>query len=325
MAQIVAGFGVAHSPQLSMTAAMWRPHGEMDVSSGRLAGLTPSGRSPDELAAELTDEVTTARYERCQVAMDHVFDRVRALDPDVILIVGDDEKELFRDDIIAGCCVFIGDELYDLPPGPQMYPVTMREAYQYYHAPEPEPYVIAGHLGRHLVAIMNDDGVDIARSSVQPKDRSIGHAFTFVRRRILHNDPRPMLPFFLNTYYPPNQPTPNRCVQIGRSLRTALDSWDADQRVVLIASGGLSHPIIDEELDRLVLDSLAAADFDTLAGLDVATLVEGTSEIRNWITVGAALDGLTMRVVDYIPAYRSLAGSGCGMGFTEWTPDGSRQ
>ena len=49
--------------------------------------------------------------------MDHLRDRVRALGPDVVVIVGDDEKELFRDEIIAACCVFTGDELYDLPPG----------------------------------------------------------------------------------------------------------------------------------------------------------------------------------------------------------------
>ena len=85
----------------------------------------------------------------------------------------------------------------------------------------------------------------------------------------------------------------------------------------------MSHPIIDEALDRTVLDALASSDLDTLASLDVSALVEGSSEIRNWILVGAALTGFTMQVVDYIPAYRSMLGSGCGMAFAEWVPNDS--
>ena len=321
MAELVAGIGSAHSPQLCMPPRDWRPHGQMfDVGSGRLAGLTPTQRTRDELEAELADEVMAARYARCQVAMDHLYDRLRALQPDVVVIVGDDEKELFRDEIIPACCVFTGDELYDLPVGSEKFPATMKEAYQYYHAPNPDRYETVGRLGRHIVEQMNADDIDVARSSVQPEDRSLGHAFTFIRRRIFQQDAIPIVPFFLNTYYPPNQPTPGRCVELGRSLRRAIDSWDSDQRVVVVASGGLSHPIIDESLDQTVLHALASNGFDTLSGLDVSALVEGSSEIRNWILVGGALTGFTMQLIDYIPAYRSILGSGCGMAFAEWAP-----
>jgi hypothetical protein len=256
--------------------------------------------------------------------MDEVYARVLAHRPDVVVIIGDDEKELFRDEVIPACCVFTGDELYDLPPGADKFPVTMREAYRFYHADEPERYAALGSLGRRIVEQLNADDIDVAHSSVQPAGRTLGHAFTFIRRRILQEDPLPMVPFFLNTYYPPNQPTPGRCLELGRSLRRAIERWDAGQRVVIVASGGLSHPIIDEELDRTVLDALAAADTKTLASLDVAALVEGSSEIRNWITVGGAMDGYEMRVIDYIPAYRSMLGSGCGMAFAEWQPASSR-
>lgn len=320
MAQIVAGFGAAHSPQLCMPPGDWLPHGEMDVSRGRLVGLTPTRRTEAELEAELAEEMLAARYARCQDAMNLVHDRIKALEPDVVVIVGDDEKELFRDDIIAACCVFTGDEIYDLPPGSDKFPPTMKEAYQYYHAPGPERYATVGRLGRHIVERMNADDIDIARSSVQPEGRTLGHAFTFILRRVLQQDPIPFLPVFLNTYYPPNQPTPGRCVELGRSLRRAIESWDSDQRVVLIASGGLSHPIIDEALDQTVLSALAAEDFDTLSRLDIRELTEGSSEIRNWIMVGGALTGYDLRVVDYIPAYRSALGSGCGMAFAEWAP-----
>lgn len=316
----MAGIGSAHSPQLCMPPADWRPHGLMDSKSGRLAGLPPTRRTQPELAAELAEDMLAGRYQRCQAAMDYLYDRIRALAPDVVVIVGDDEKELFRDEVIPACCVFIGDEIFDLPPGADKFPVTMKEAYRYYHAAEPERYETSGSLGRHIVEQMNGDDIDVARSSVQPKDRTLGHAFTFIRRRIFQELPIPMVPVFLNTYYPPNQPTPGRCLQLGRSLRRAIESWDAGQRVIILASGGLSHPIIDEVLDQTVLDALATGDTATLTGLEVSALVEGSSEIRNWILVGGALAGYSMRVVDYVPAYRSMLGSGCGMAFAEWTP-----
>lgn len=321
MARLVGGLGAAHSPQLCMPPRDWRPHGQLfDVDGARLAGLAPTTRTAEELEAELADDVLAARYRRGQDAMNHLHDRIRALAPDVVVIVGDDEKELFRDEIIPACCVFTGDELYDLPVGSDKFPPTMREAYPYYHAASPERYETVGRLGRHIVEQLNADDIDVARSSVQPQGRSLGHAFTFIRRRIFAHDAIPMVPFFLNTYYPPNQPTPGRCIELGRSLRRAIESWDSDQRVVVVASGGLSHPIIDESLDQAVLGALASDSLDTLAKLDVSALVHGSSEIRNWILAGAALAGFTMRVVDYIPAYRSMLGSGCGMAFAEWVP-----
>jgi len=68
----------------------------------------------------------------------------------------------------------------------------------------------------------------------------------------------PMVPVMINTFFPPNQPTPARCYALGRSLRKAIDSWDSDKRVAVIASGGLSHTIMDEEIDRMtrIVDEL---------------------------------------------------------------------
>jgi 3-O-methylgallate 3,4-dioxygenase len=43
----------------------------------------------------------------------------------------------------------------------------------------------------------------------------------------------------------------------------------------------------------------------------------GTSEIRNWFVVAAAANQ-GGEVVDYVPAYRTPTGVGCGMGFAYW-------
>ena len=49
-----------------------------------------------------------------------------------------------------------------------------------------------------------------------------------------------------------------------------------------------------------------------------AQLESGNSEIRNWIATAGAVEHLAMKLVDYVPCYRSEAGSGVGMAFAVW-------
>ncbi|MFF4837006.1 hypothetical protein [Streptomyces sp. NPDC001315] len=324
MAQLVGGAGVSHSPQLSIEPGGWRAHG--DLEQGRLAelGLPPTTRTAGELEGELDPHLMAARHEACQRALERTRQELLDLRPDVLVVIGDDQRELFLDDIMPALSIFWGTSLDDRPPGMAGYPHTMESAYPYYHAEQDDTYETDPVLGLHLVEQLVEAGVDAAQFTEQPTDRTLGHAFTFIYRRLFEGLPRlPLVPIMLNTYYPPNQPTPKRCVQIGQELRAAIDSWDSDKRVALIASGGLTHPIIDEKLDRGLLEALERHDTDALAQLPVEGLTEGSSEIRNWIAVGAAMRGLPGRTVDYIPAYRSTAGSGCGMGFFTWAEDGS--
>jgi hypothetical protein len=128
-----------------------------------------------------------------------------------------------------------------------------------------------------------------------------------------------MVPFMINTFFPPNQPTPRRCYAVGQALRRAIEAWDRDVTVGIVASGGLSHTIIDEEIDRMTVDAILEKDAAALTSLPRERLNLGTSEIRNWITVAGAMEPMTPQLIgDYIPAYRSPAGTGCGMAFAYW-------
>ena len=118
----------------------------------------------------------------------------------------------------------------------------------------------------------------------------------------------------LNTYYPPNQPTPKRCYNLGQALCAAIESWDKDIRVGILASGGLSHFVVDEELDQQALAGMQAKSVEQLMALPREKINSGSSEIRNWIVVTGATEHLDMDVVDYVPCYRSPAGTGCGDG-----------
>jgi 3-O-methylgallate 3,4-dioxygenase len=174
-------------------------------------------------------------------------------------------------------------------------------------------------LGRHLVETLTHQfEFDVAHVRVQPRHSPFGHAWSFVHQRLMGDRVRPIVPIMLNTYYPPNQPTPKRCYQLGRAIRQAVEAWPTRERVAIVASGGLSHFFVDEDLDRYVLELLAKKDGDALVALPTAKLESGNSEIRNWIAAAGALEHLTMQLVDYVPSYRSEAGSGVGMAFAFW-------
>jgi 3-O-methylgallate 3,4-dioxygenase len=164
---------------------------------------------------------------------------------------------------------------------------------------------------------------DVARSNQLPAGRregAIGHAFYYVYRRLMNNEVVPNVPIMVNTYYPPNAPTAKRCYKFGRALRQAVEAWDADKTVAVIASGGLSHTVIEADLDRRIIDGLEQKDEQKLTDLPDVRFRAGTSEIKNWIIVAGAMadDGLQMHLVDYVPCYRTEAGNGCAMGFAEW-------
>jgi hypothetical protein len=303
---------------VSLPGDQWLPYGGQEINSGYVTKSRYRTSRADDLSAELAPAVVRERAARCERAILQMKAEIARLQPDVVVVVGDDQRELYLDDGIPTFGIFCGDELWDWPPGMSIYPPLMKDAYWAYHADHDERYTPAHELGSHVVGGLSQAGFDVTISTKQHEGRGLGHAFTFVRLRLMAEAALPMLPILINTYYPPNQPSPERCYQFGRALRASLDAWRGLTRFVLIASGGLSHPIVDESLDEKVLKALSVHDDRTLRGLDLDQLYEGNSEIRNWIIVGAALADAEFAVIDYVPGYRSLRGSGCGMGFAQW-------
>ncbi|HSF31365.1 MAG TPA: extradiol ring-cleavage dioxygenase, partial [Candidatus Tectomicrobia bacterium] len=97
-----------------------------------------------------------------------------------------------------------------------------------------------------------------------------------------------------------------------------VEAWPSDARVAVIGSGGLSHFVIDEDLDYRVIRALQAKDVGAVQALPRQRMNSGTSEIRNWIAAAGAVEHLDMQLIDYVPCYRSPAGTGCAMGFAQW-------
>lgn len=335
MAEIVLGLGTSHSPQMSSGTQWWEGHAGRDRANDFLVDTdgeirdfdTLVSRASPAVAAELTPEVWEGKWTRVQDAIAGLVKRLADAEPDVAVIVGDDQHELFGEDGNPAIGLFLGEELWDAGLGEHeraKLPPDILPAQWAAHAPDRDCYPVAAGLSAHLAEALTLDGFDLGVFSVQGGDRTLGHAFTFPRRRLGLPREVPILPVALNAYYPPNVPTPGRCWALGAALRRALESWPGAERLVLIASGGLSHFVISEDLDHRVLDALAAADGEAVAALPRAVLRSGSSEILNWLVVGGALAGWDLDVIDYIPAYRSPAGTGVGMGFATWQPPGGR-
>jgi 3-O-methylgallate 3,4-dioxygenase len=333
MAKIVLGLATSHAPQLRMPPSEWGRRAKFDRQNPELwyAGKVYSFpelhalRAAEHFERQLAPEIWQARFETCQRAIEVLATTLRTVAPDVCVLFGDDQHETFFEDNMPAISVYWGATVDDAPqPRDEPVPDTAAIDTPYTNAP---PHRVShpthAALGRYLIEALIEQGFDVAHTNHLPETRhrgTIGHAFNFVYRRLMNNQVLPNVPIFLNTYFPPNQPTLPRCYQLGQAVRRALDAWDGATRVAVIASGGLSHFVIEEDLDQYILAALRAKDAAKLTALPSVRFNSGTSEIRNWIALAGVVadDGLEMRLVDYVPCYRTEAGTGCAMGFAIW-------
>jgi len=335
MARITFGLGTSHGPMLSIPSEYWGDRVAFDRENPQhfFQGKTYTFNQLVELQKDqhldrqITPEVCQDRHARCQKAIAELSDFFEAHRPDVAVVVGNDQMEIFKRDHVPAFAVFWGEYVEGHPRSPEFL-AKLNPAVARAEADRTPPvytqYPCVPDLGKHLIEEMIADGFDVAQLTKLPVGEigvnSAPHAYGFVYRRLMRDRVVPHVPVFVNTFYPPNQPPARRCFELGRALARAIASWPSDQKVAVIASGGLTHFVIDEAFDKAILAALQKADGAALANLPENLFQSGTSETKNWIVVAGAMAeaGLAMRLVDYVPCYRSLAGTGSAMGFAQW-------
>lgn len=331
MAQIVLGIGTSHGPMLVTETELWGkriPADRANLHAWRGERWSfdklVEARSNERLDRQITKDVWDSRQQRCQAAIERLADIFAEARPDVAVIIGNDQMEIFDDRLIPAFSVFYGDTITNnefsaermagLPPG------IAESVAGYIPAGGADS---AGHpeLARKIIEQAMADEFDVAAMKSLPKPET-PHAFGFVFRRIMRDRPIPTVPVLINTFYPPNQPSVRRCHAFGKSVLRAIQGWDSGLRVALIASGGLTHFVIDETIDHLFFDALEAHDIGPIVKLGEAIFQDGTSEIKNWMPLAGAMAELLFKptVIDYVPCYRSEAGTGNAMGFVHWHP-----
>ncbi|CAN5540167.1 hypothetical protein BH11PSE7_BH11PSE7_33450 [soil metagenome] len=329
MAQLVAAFGSSHSIMLVSQREDWQhgfrlidtknPH-YYDRNGDKTDYETLLAAAPADAAERVTPEKLGALYDAAQVAMDEVGRRIRAARLDVLLIVGDDQTELFRTSNNPAFAIYYGATIRNTAREPAaLGDPWVKSARMWRHEPEQDrEYPVASELAEGLIRQLCDLDFDIAAMDGLEPGQFEGHAFQFVHRRLLKGFELPVIPVILNTFDPPNQPTPRRCVALGAALRELIAQWPQDLRVGVLASGGLSHFVVDEALDRKVIAALQAKDSATLAAIEPKHLQAGSSEIRNWLVAGEMARDLEFDWIEYLPGYRSPALTGTGLAFAAW-------
>lgn len=339
MAEIVLGIGCAHTPQLHTPADKWEIRAMRDTQDGvplwykgerlKYADLLEA-RAEQNLDAQTGMETRQERLTKSYEAIDLLAQKFAAADIDVAIIFGNDQGEMFLDDIrpaftIMGAAEFENmprteDQIGRLPPGIHLADVG--------HLPDEET-VYAGHpeLARHLTESLVEDGFDVAWSGRQHRadpERAhlsgMAHAYGFIYKQIFRDVVTPHVPIDTNTFFPPNQPRTARCYAMGKAVGKAIRRWEDDARVAIIATGGLSHFVVDEDFDHDIMKALADGDVKYLLSFHEGYYQAGSSEIKSWIALGGALKKaeLAGTIVDYHALYRTPGGTGSSAAFMYW-------
>jgi 3-O-methylgallate 3,4-dioxygenase len=328
LAAIVLGLGISHSPQVSLPPDTWAAYAARDPNTffpllykrkvWQYDDLVRA-RADQGIAERINEESFAALYDRVQVGVAELASALKQARPDVLVVIGDDHHEVYSADSMPTFAVYWGSDVDSIPPT-DIFPAVRPAAWALF-GEKPETYPCHGKLGEHMIIEMNRVGFDVAQLARQPDGVSVGHPFIMVRTRLMDPDAplTPMVPVLVNTYFPPNRPTPWRCWDFGKALRSVIESFPEDLRVAVIASGGLSHFVVDEDIDRALLAAMQEGDEKKVAALEPEDFESGTSESLCWLVAGGACTHLNMTVVEYAPGYRTAGGTGCAMTMVRWS------
>lgn len=335
MAELVAGIAMSHSSLIATAdPEIWLRHEAIDRDNPYLRTRSGDATTYEELervngdhyAPQASLEHITGQVQQTQAAVQRLREAVAAHAVDVLVVFGDDQMELHDLTNMPALAVYYGEQLvmgtslrfasYEAELGGDVSSMMREYAMD-------APHVFPGHgpLAHHLIASLLDGGFDVGAMDGVPEGTGagVGHAFGLMETKLMEPGSIPLVPVYVNTYWPPNQVPVSRCYDLGLAVRAAIERFAPELRVAVVASGGLSHFSTDEELDREVLDACRAHDERALRELPAHLLNGGSSEIRNWVAVAAACRDLRFAWDEYIPVYRTPVGTGVGLAFALWS------
>lgn len=224
--------------------------------------------------------------------------------PDVVFLIYNDHATAFSLDMIPTFAIGCADEFKPADEG---------------WGPRPVP-MVKGHpeLASHTTQCVIQSDFDL--TVVNRMD--VDHGLT-VPLSLMFGQPQAwpckVIPFAVNVVqFPP--PSGNRCYQLGRAIRRAVDSFDANLNVQIWGTGGMSHQLqgpraglINKEFDARFLDKLAS-DPQSLATIPhVQYIREAGSEgieLVMWLIMRGALDAQVREVHRFyhVPASNTAVG-----------------
>jgi len=325
MAALVAAFGTSHSPMLAGEADEWRDsflprdraraHFDLDGRPCRYDDLLAA--APADALDRIAPEVLRQRHADIRAAQARLRASIADTALDALIVVGDDQEELFDHSNMPAIGLYLGATIRNAQGKPATDPMGRARA-RFLEIGGDVEYPCDPALATHLVECLHDADFDLSVSDRIPPGRAEGHAYSYIHKFCMGDKPLPIVPVFLNAYYPPNQPSPARCYALGEALAQAVDAFPGDARIGVLASGGLSHFVVDEAWDFSVIDALRRHDAAFFRQAPLSKLQAGSSEIRNWICMAGAIGHLDLDWVSYVPGYRTPALTGTGLCFAHF-------
>ncbi len=310
MGKIIAGIGSSHAATLE-DPGYWDEHRNRNRAGyERRYGVLP----PEQpgVAAESSEDVR-ARYARISDGLAFVRRRLAELRPDALIMVGDDQNEYFTDSNLPQIAIYLGESFLALARDPQV---------------PPQRYQAHPGLAEAILNTSIDADVDMAYVRQFPNDVLLAHAFGPVLRTVDPEARIPVVPVFVNAIHYP-APSARRCYAYGQAIRRAVESYPGAERVVVYASGGMSHftagypwrhyagPYthggINVEFDRRLMETLRRGEGHALAALSQQDIIaNGEIELRSWITMLGAIGDAQPELLVYEPFYRAIMGMAVG-------------
>ena len=306
---IVGAFATSHAYTFQEPDTWDRRRERSKANVARIAGR-PANDTREALAETLEDN--QRRYAPIREAHRQVRERLAAAKPDAVLLIGDDQEENFNVDNMPQLLIYTGGDYV---------------AQDWDRKNEAR---IANHpaIARALVEGCLEEGFDVSWSNAFRDDKLLSHAHVEPILYLVRESGVPVVPVFVNAVHPP-APSAARCYAFGQALRRVIDRDLADRRIVLCASGGLSHfspshpwghhigpryvGDISVDFDRRLVQWMRAGQGGNLARLASKDLIEhGEGELRQWIVMLGALGEAKPEFLVYEPLFRSIMGMGVG-------------
>ncbi|MGE3642976.1 MAG: class III extradiol dioxygenase family protein [Beijerinckiaceae bacterium] len=165
--------------------------------------------------------------------------------------------------------------------------------------PVAKPYKGDAELSWHLIEGAIESEFDI----VTCQEMYVDHAFVVPMQLIWPGGgpaPIPAVPVTINSIQHP-LPSAKRCHALGKAIGNAIESFPKDARVLLIATGGLSHQLdgqragfINKEFDRFCMDNIAG-NVEAITALSNHDIIEKAGsqgvELMCWLAMRGAMSG----------------------------------
>jgi aromatic ring-opening dioxygenase catalytic subunit (LigB family) len=271
-----------------------------------IAGIFATSHVP--AMVNLADQAPAGQREEIFEEFRRLGQRIEATGADTVLLISDDHLHNFFLDNFPPFCIGAADQ----------YPTPIEGWLK------TDQYMLGGNprLGAHILFEVMNNGFDPALSMQMTLDHGTIVPLTLAGIAGKHR----IVPVHVNTVQPP-MPSLARCVAFGKAIGEAIRNYDGPEKIVVLATGGLSHDVgtprmgmLNEEFDREFLQLLEAGDDTRLveyATANVDKAGNGAEEIRNWLVAHGIAGGAPFQTFQYqgIPQwYTGVALGGWSIG-----------